>query len=178
FLHTHNLKKYLGRLFLFALISEVPFDLALSGKFFYWHYQNVYFTLFLGVLTLAGIRMVEEKKEWHIAWRILCELLCTGLGAGAAILLCTDYHWFGILSIVALYLLRDKRMLSVGASCAVLCLQTWKDAPVFASLLPIYLYNGKKGSNIKWLFYLFYPIHILLLYLLACALGLGNVGMI
>ncbi|MEG2834033.1 MAG: TraX family protein [Ruthenibacterium sp.] len=177
FLHTHNLKKYLGRLFLFALISEVPFDLALSGKFFYWHYQNVYFTLFLGVLTLAGIRMVEEKKEWHIAWRILCELLCTGLGAGVATLLCTDYNWFAVLSIVALYLLREKRMLSVCASCAVMCLQWWKEVPTFASLLPIYLYNGKKGSNVKWFFYLFYPIHLLLFYLLACALGLGNVGM-
>ncbi|MEG1550515.1 MAG: TraX family protein [Ruthenibacterium sp.] len=58
-----------------------------------------------------------------------------------------------------------------------MCLQWWKEVPTFASLLPIYLYNGKKGSNVKWFFYLFYPIHLLLFYLLACALGLGNVGM-
>ncbi|MEG0910380.1 MAG: TraX family protein [Ruthenibacterium sp.] len=178
FLHTHNLKKYLGRLFLFALISEVPFDLAFSGNFFYWYNQNVCFTLFLGVLTLAGIRMVEEKKKWHIAWRILCELLCVGLGAGAATLLCTEYDLFGILVIVAFYFLRGNTILSVGTSCMVLCVQGRMAVPSFASLLPIYLYNGKRGSNIKWSFYLFYPIHILLLYLLACALGLGNINML
>ncbi len=66
FLHTRNLKKYLSRLFLFALISEIPFDLALPGRLFAWEYQNVYFTLFLGVLALVGIRIAEGKKEWHM----------------------------------------------------------------------------------------------------------------
>ncbi|MEG2455635.1 MAG: TraX family protein [Oscillospiraceae bacterium] len=177
FLHTHNLKKYLGRLFLFALISEVPFDFALAGKPCDWSLQNVYFTLFLGVFTLAGIRMAEEKAQWHVAWRVALGLLCTVLGAGAAALLDTDYGFLGVLAIVTLYLLRDRKTLSAGASCTVLCCVAVIEVFSFASLLPLSRYNGKKGSNQKWLFYLFYPAHLLLLYLLSRALGLGAVSM-
>ena len=60
FQKTHNVKKYLGRMFLFALISEVPFDLAFSGKAWYPAYQNVFFTLLLGLLVIAGLHLVEQ----------------------------------------------------------------------------------------------------------------------
>lgn len=171
FLHTHNLKKYLSRLFLFALVSEVPFDLGILGVPFDWRFQNVYFTLFLGVLAIAGIRMAEEKKEWHMSGRVLLGLLAALLCAGAALLLKTDYDVPGVLAIVALYLLRKRKTLSVGVGCAVL-----REIPAFISMLPVYFYNGKRGINMKWFFYLFYPAHILLLYLIACALGLGQVN--
>lgn len=172
-LHTHNLKKYLGRLFLFALISELPYNLALSGTLFLGGYQNVYFTLFFGVLALVGIRLAEEKKSWHMVWRVLFALLAVGLCAGTAVLLKADYHMFGVFITAILYLLRRKKMLAMGVSCAVLM-----EIPAFLSLLPVRFYNGQRGSNIKWLFYLFYPAHILMLYLLACALGLGQISLI
>lgn len=176
FLHTHNLTKYLGGLFLFALLSEVPFDLGFMGKPFAWNYQNVYFTLFLGVLALVGLRMAEEKKEWHMAGRVLFGVLSVGFSAGAATLLKTDYDMLGVLVIAVLYLLRKKRLLSMGLGCAVLCVVPM-EIPALVSLLPVSRYNGKRGSNVKWLFYLFYPVHILLLYLLACVLGLGSIIM-
>lgn len=173
FLHTHDLKKYLGRLFLFALISELPFNLALSGTLLFWENQNVYFTLFLGILALAGIRLAEEKREWHMVWRVLFGLLAVGLCAGAAVVLKTDYDMLGVFVIAVLYLFRQKKTLSMGLGCAVLM-----RIPAFLSLLPVHFYNGWRGSDIKWLFYLFYPVHILLLYLLACILGLGQIALV
>lgn len=170
FLHTHNLKKYLGRLFLFALISELPFDLAFSGKLFNWSHQNVFFTLFFGILAIAGIRLAEQKKEWHIIWRVLFSMLVVGVCVVAVSLLKPDYDILGVLAIVIIYLFRRRKTLAVGIGCAVLM-----EIAVFISLIPIHLYNGERGRSVKWLFYLFYPVHILVLYLISCAMGLGQV---
>lgn len=170
FLYTHNLKKYLTRLFIFALISEIPFNLAFFGRFFEWGYQNIFFTLFLGILAIAGLRMAEEKKQWSMIGRVLFGFLSVGIGIGAAMLLKTDYNMFGVITIIIIYLFRRRKILGVGIGCAILMEPT-----AFISLIPIYLYNGTRGINLKWIFYLFYPVHILLLYLIACALGLGHV---
>ncbi len=170
FLYTRNLKKYLIRIFLFALISQLPFSLAFSGQLFSFEYQNVYFTLFFGILAIAGIRMAEEKKQWNRIGRVLFGLIAVAACIGAAIFLNTDYSMFGVLVIVILYLLRKRKILGAGISCAVLMEPT-----AFISLIPIYLYNGTRGIKLKLVFYLFYPVHILLLYLIACAMGLGQV---
>ena len=58
FVHTHDVKKYVRRLFLFALISEVPFDLAFFRTPFALDHQNVYWTLALGVLAMAGVFII------------------------------------------------------------------------------------------------------------------------
>ena len=63
--YTKDVKKYAGRLFLFALVSEIPFDLGFAGKAFYWQYQNVFFTLFIGLLVLIVFRYVEGKMSWN-----------------------------------------------------------------------------------------------------------------
>lgn len=172
FLHTHDLKKYLSRLFLFALLSEIPYDLAMSGTLFAWDYQNVYFTLFLGVSTLSFIQLLENKKDWHVLWRVLGGVLAVAIGAGVAKLLKADYDLLGVFVITLLYIFRRKKTLSMGLSCVVLM-----QPAAFVSLLPVYLYNGERGSNIKWLFYLFYPVHLCILYVLASAVGLAQVLM-
>lgn len=172
-MHTHNLKKYLGRMICFAIISEIPFDLAFFGVPFYWGHQNVYFTLFLGIFAIIGIQLAEQKKEWNMLWRILFCILIVGLCLVAANVLCTDYNIFGILTIAIMYLFRKRKTLSVGLGCIVL-----QEITAFISLIPIQLYNGKRRMNIKWLFYLFYPVHLVLLYLVALVLGLGQVILI
>ncbi len=66
-IHTHNRLKYAMRLAVFAIISEIPFDLALFGKPFYLHYQNVFFTLLIGLLVLIGFHKIAEQwkdKKW------------------------------------------------------------------------------------------------------------------
>ena len=67
FVHTHNVKGYLGRLVLFGLLSEVPFDLAFFRTPFDFSAQNIYWTLALGVLAMAGLKHFEKTGR-------LCQL--------------------------------------------------------------------------------------------------------
>ena len=175
FRHTHNVRKYAGRLLLFALVSEIPFDLAFSGTFVYWRYQNVFFTLFIGLLVLIGLRFIEEKKEWNKWLRALCIILILAAGMAAAGVMRTDYNAFGILTIVAMYQFRHSKVKEMGAGCVVLSLMNGLEASSFFAIIPAHFYNGKRGWNTKYLFYIFYPVHILALYLIACAMGLGDV---
>ena len=173
--YTKDIKKYAIRLFLFAIISEVPFDLGFAGSGIYWQYQNVFFTLFIGLLVMIGFRKLEDSKKWGTISGYLLYLLVLGVGMGAAELLQTDYSAMGVLTIAAMYQYRRKRVLSAGIGCAILTVMSILEVTAFATLLPIGLYNGKRGWNIKWLFYVFYPVHILVLYLIACGLGLGDI---
>ena len=173
--YTKDIKKYALRLFLFAVISEVPFDLGFAGSGIYWQYQNVFFTLFIGLLVMIGFRKLEDSKKWGTISGYLLYLLVLGVGMGAAELLQTDYSAMGVLTIAAMYQYRRKRVLSAGIGCAILTVMSILEVTAFATLLPICLYNGKRGWNIKWLFYAFYPVHILVLYLIACGLGLGDI---
>ena len=70
FLHTHDVKKYAARLFAFALISELPFDLAFKGKIDF-SYQNVFFTLFIGLMTMIAFRWIEEHTDWSGWQRVI-----------------------------------------------------------------------------------------------------------
>lgn len=150
FVHTRNVKKYAVRLGIFALISEIPFDLALRITPFYWKHQNVFFTLLIGLLAIWFMKKFQNRL-----WARVSGLL---IGAAAAELLCTDYGAFGIALIVLLYLLRDKKAWQciLGAVCCV-----WETTAPLAFLL-IWFYNGKRGRQSKWFFYWFYPVHLLL----------------
>ena len=113
FLHTHDVKKYVRRLLLFGLLSEVPFDLAFFRTPFDPSAQNVYWTLALGVLAMAGLKHFE-KPDGSASWKgLLCAAGCTL----AALLACTDYDGIGVIIICALYLTRAdrKRQCIVGA---------------------------------------------------------------
>lgn len=168
FLHTRNAARYAMRLGVFALLSEVPFDLALYGRPVYPEYQNVFFTLLLGLMVLIGFRAVEEKTDapWKVK-RIL-EMLVFLAGAGFAELLHTDYAAFGILCIAVLYLFRRDRRYQLLAGCLVFL---WEVTAPFA-FLPIAFYNGKRGVGRKYFFYAFYPLHLLMLYFFTVFFGL------
>jgi hypothetical protein len=160
FIHTRNVKKYAGRLFLFALISEIPFDLGLAGTFVDLSFQNVYFTLFIGLITLMGLK--------HFKDNLLFQMLTIFAGCIAAVLLKTDYDMTGILMIVVLYMFRFNKKLqtALGGFMAVMESMANYGAAILA-FIPIYLYNGERGKwNLKYLFYWFYPVHILILTLI------------
>lgn len=153
FLHTRDVKKYVLRLLAFSLISEIPFDLALFDTWFYPGYQNVYFTLVLGLLALAGIRRYQTSM-WKQALVVIA-------ACGGAALLHTDYGAFGVFFIVLLYLLRYDLKSQTILGCITICWEV--TAPL--AFIPIRMYNGKRGKwNLKYFFYAFYPVHILMLW--------------
>lgn len=154
FIHTQDVKKYGLRLLVFGIISEIPFDLAIFKTWFYPQYQNVYFTLFLGLMALIFVRKYEAQG---VLWK---QLAATSFFCGIAWLLKTDYDAFGVFFIVFLYISRSTPRLQTYAGAMLL---TWEiTGPV--AFVPIQMYNGKRGKwNMKYFFYAFYPVHFLVL---------------
>ncbi|MBQ9136846.1 MAG: conjugal transfer protein TraX [Lachnospiraceae bacterium] len=163
FLHTRNLGKYALRLLVFAVVSELPFNLAFTGQLFFAGYQNVFFTLFIGLITMWGCRMIEEKTHFHIVLQYGGCLLVVVAGAYLAELMQTDYAGIGVLCIMALYLFRKNRLLQALAGAVSFC---W-EIPAPLAFVPVAFYNGKRGLKMKYFFYVFYPAHLLVLYLIA-----------
>jgi len=159
FLHTKDVRKYGIRLLAFALISEIPFDLAVFNSWFHPGYQNVFFTLFIGLWVLEWYQKAMGDP--------LRQFLAIGVGCGVSILLRSDYNLDGIVLILIIYIFRNnKRLQTIFAGImAALISASCFGAGIFA-FWPIHLYNGKKGErNLKYLFYVFYPLHLVLLYI-------------
>lgn len=171
FIHTGNAKKYAIRLFAFALISEIPFDLAFKSEVLEFGSQNVFFTLAIGFVTLIAYKKVEEKEFQNKFTKILCQILVGMVGMFVAQILMTDYSALGVLVIVMFYVLRENRFYQI-ASGGILFLENM--SALFA-FLPILAYNGKRGMNVKWAFYIFYPAHLLVLYAICHFLGLSAI---
>ena len=239
-LHTRNIGKYAFRLFIFSLVSEMPFDLAFYGKPFYNEHQNVFFTLCIGVLMLWAFEKIgalDEKRlpkgflyvavmiipPAYLTWSverfitrktdlsvpgmilypicaavglvvvylavsrtsekynertalILCaDLIVLSAACLAADLLNTDYISAGIITIALIYLYRTDHVSAVVYGCVAL---TILSSPLEVAALPdaiaISKYNGKRGKGIKYLFYIIYPLHLVILYLIAYAAGLWH----
>ncbi len=156
FLHTRNVKKYALRLGLFCLISEVPFDLAFWGEPFFWLYQNVFFTLLLGLLGIWALEYFRGKQ------RIFGALLAIAAALGADVLH-TDYGAFGVFFIELFYLFRNRTLVRNIVCIGSLLLYGGLEMLGALAFLPIAFYNGSRGRQPKYFFYLFYPMHLLLL---------------
>ena len=166
FMHTHDVKKYALNLGIFALVSEIPFDLAFAGKPFYLDYQNVFFTLFIGLVMMIFLQKIDSK------------LLVIVAACAVATLLKTDYSAMGILTIVLMYNMRKNKMYCIGIGCAVLTLLSLNEITCFLAMIPVHFYNGKRGLNLKYPFYAFYPVHLLVLFAIAAVLGMAGVAVI
>ncbi len=155
FLHTRDVKRYGLRLLAFGFLSEIPFDLALFHTPFEMSHQNVFFTLFLGLLALEGCRRYEDDAS---LWKRAAVLVVCGF---AAIILRTDYEAFGVIFIVLLYMTRQSpRLQTIMGSLALV----WELPAVFA-FIPIRMYNGTRGTlPLKYIFYICYPLHLFLLW--------------
>ena len=169
FAHTRDKKKYLLRMGLFALISEIPFDLAFEGKIGFGH-QNIMLTFFLSILGLMlfdAIRGGKDNKEKKIPfWRTGLGVLSVALLALASLVLHADYTAFAVIAVFLFYVLRQKHPL-IRSAAGVAFLALTRTMGYYCatgfSFIPLALYNGKKGRGLKWLFYVFYPGHLLLL---------------
>lgn len=170
FQKTRNLKKYIMRLGIFAVIAEVPFDLCFTSKVFSLSHQSVMLTLLVGVITMWLVSLLER----HVANRFLllpCAAAVIALGAAAAELMNTDYGYMGVLCIMTLYVLRREKWMQITGGCLVFLWEIW--API--AFIPIGFYNGERGLKLKYIFYLFYPLHLLILYLICVWMGTGDI---
>ena len=153
--HTRSPRRYLLRLTGFALLSELPFDLAFYGGI-EWGHQNVYFTLALGLLALWAIQS-RGMEGWPLALT----------AALAAELLGCDYGMYGVLLILLLDRFHRARSEQLAGAAllnlAFFGLQTQTLSLIALPLL--WLYNGKRGRDDRRLFYLYYPAHL-------CVLGI------
>ncbi len=186
--HTRSVRKYIGRLLIFAAVSEVPFDLmGSSGRTpFDFSSQNVYFTLFLALLGVALFDRFLYKNQK------LPALLSILAAAGAALLIHADYGAFGVLFVFVFYRFRDDRSgRAMAFTVAVLLFALYQTVTLMptrgqesalqwaliglfqlAALIPIHFYNGKKGrigSAGQWAFYVFYPAHLFVLAMIKLA---------
>lgn len=170
FQKTRNLGKYILRLGVFTLITEVPFDLCFSSKPFSLSHQSVMLTLLIGVITMWGVSLLEKHLQGGIL-RVCGSAVIIIIGAAAAESMNTDYGFIGVICIMVIYVLRQSKWLQIAGGCLVFLWEVW--API--AFIPIAFYNGKRGLKLKYLFYLFYPVHLLLLYLICVFMGIGDI---
>lgn len=159
--YTRNIWKYLARLSVFALISEIPFDMANNDSFFFPKDQNVFFTLALSVAAIAIMKEVDKKTE-KPALRWVSYILLTAAASVAAFFLHTDYSFVGVLAICAAWLFRKNRIVAMLVTCSILLISSPSELFAFIAIWPIALYNGTKGSKHKYFFYFYYPAHLLI----------------
>lgn len=164
FLHTHNVQKYLSRLALFCLLSEVPFDLAFQHKALEFTHQNVFFTLLIGLLVLWGLQYGQAALAADGTRALLVEALSLMAGCSAAYFLKTDYSYIGVLAIVMFYLFRYQPFVGAMLSCILLYISNHLEVYALCTPFLLLFYNGKRGLSLKYFFYAFYPIHLLLIY--------------
>lgn len=168
--HTRSQKRFILRLAVFAVLSELPFDLAFYGTAFYPGHQNVFLTLFLGAVCIA---------LFNYGNRLFGALAVMGT-ALLAQLLCADYAALGVLTILMFWLMSTGG--AAGAAVTLLlftggCLMYGQWVFLFCLMsLPLLLsYNGLRGGPAtrtgaafrKWGFYVYYPAHLLVLFVLA-----------
>lgn len=170
--HTRSVPRYLLRLSLFALLSELPFDLAFQRSWFDMSSQNVFFTLALGLSAIALWEWARRGREGtsltlaSIAAALGCAALCY-----AAQRLETDYGGLGVLLILLMWLLREQPFLRALTAVAVFVSMwrfagsSWIEILALVSFAVIGCYNGERGGQNKYFFYIFYPAHLLLLVL-------------
>jgi len=187
YFRTKNLRKYVSRLLIFAVLSEIPFNLAIGGGLFYPMHQNVLWSFLISI----GLMHLNEKAKTNgkLFIRIAVAVGTVLLGTIAGLVTMVDYLHFGILTVLVFYFFRGRKwwcflgqllclwviniemMGGLGWDVSLLGLDFFLPSQAFAifALIPIWLYRGKQGVHNKFLqytYYAFYPVHLLVLKLI------------
>ena len=175
--HTHDRKKYALRLLVFAVLSEIPFNLMTGRAVWNPYDQNVLWTLLLGAAVCWIMDGVLKR-------RTAPAFVLTGAAMVAAFWLlevfCTDYGGWGMLLVAMFYGVRRApygqaaKMAAQAVGLAFFCFGVMGGVSIelwaLAALVPVWLYNGQRGFShkaVQYGFYAFYPLHILILSLIA-----------
>lgn len=172
YIHTKNIKKYATRLGIFALISHIPFVFFETGRIGILFPSGVIYTLFLSLLSIWAYDKINNKGLKILAILGLCILAIPG-----------DWSFIAIFMTLAFYINRGK----FKKQCLWLCIISVVFVFIFGisayqygrpiytqffqfgillSLPIIYFYNGERGKKTaltKWGFYIFYPLHLVIL---------------
>ena len=184
YFHTRSFKKYILRMLLFAVLSEIPFDLMYGGTWFYPVHQNVLWTFLLGLL---GVWLMEQVRKKGKTWMyLLVCVLVVPAGLVLGTLCMVDYYGVGVLTVFVFYFLHGRKWWCFLGQLAAL---SWLNVELLGglmypvqlfgmefelcqqglallALIPIWLYRGRQGYHSKpfqYLCYAFYPVHMLLL---------------
>lgn len=159
FHHTRSHVNYLIRLCIFAILSEIPFDLAFYGELLYWGKQNVFFTLALGLIAIFCLEEMNNRRIFVVPLMLVYV---------AAYFIHCDYGMGGVLLIMVFYMTRKTPIAQIILMGLILYMFFGTRELYGLIALPfILLYNGKKGMDIKMFFYWFYPVHLLLLHFIS-----------
>ena len=184
YFHTRSFKKYILRMLLFAVLSEIPFDLMYGGTWFYPVHQNVLWTFLLGLL---GVWLMEQVRKKGKTWMyLLVCVLVVPAGLVLGTLCMVDYYGVGVLTVFGFYFLHGRKWWCFLGQLAALYwlnvellgglmypvqlfgmeFELCQQGLALLALIPIWLYRGRQGYHSKpfqYLCYAFYPVHMLLL---------------
>ena len=182
YIHTSNINKYIKRMVIFAIITEIPFNLMVSASPIYPFHQNVLWTFVISLLTLKYLNFDNTKNIFKSILIIILAIII------ATITMC-DYFGAGVMMVVGFYIFRKSKFLQLLMMIYVnmILLQGYsypidiagytyyfpQQGFALLSLIFIWLYNGKQGYHAKWFkifCYAFYPLHMLILYILTIVL--------
>lgn len=189
YFHTSNFRKYMKRLLVAALISEIPFNLMTGGGLLNPFHQNVLWTFLLSLLCVSGLERVRKRDMSTGKKAFFCSAISlAGVAAGAITMV--DYYAAGVLTVLVFYFFRGRhwyQMVGQAVGIYLINFRVLKNMSIpltlfgceflfptqgFAilALLPIWLYRGRQGPHnkaIQYFCYAFYPVHILILALIA-----------
>lgn len=186
-LHTRNLRRYLLRMLIWAVLAEIPFNLMYSGGAIYPYHQNVLWTFLLSLLLIVCIE--KCRSRFHPALATLLSVVITILGTALGYAAMVDYYGVGVLTVLTFYFFRNRNW--KNRLCQFICLYIlnvkllggyYYTVPVLGfeveivqqgfalfALIPIWLYQGRQGVRnkvFKYACYAFYPVHMLLLFVI------------
>lgn len=184
YFHTKNLKRYVARILLFAVMSEIPFNLAMGSRIFYPIHQNVLWSF---LISIGLIRLNEKAKEHGKIWkRIIIGCITVVFGYIIGIVTMVDFYHAGILMVLVFYFFRKNAWWSYigqllglwyinmemlgGFSYEIYIMGKiyflMRQGFALFALIPIWMYKGKQGyhnKRLQYFYYIFYPLHLLIL---------------
>lgn len=169
FFKTKNRKKYLTNLFVFAVISEVPFDMFLTSTFFNTRANNVLFTLALSLITIWIIDILKDKLEnkppilWYLVSVVVIIISCfISMQFGL------DYEHHSIIIVYLFYIFYNKPVVGCALAYLSIITEVWS----ILGFGLVLTYNGERGKQNKIINYWFYPVHLLILGILRMYFGI------
>jgi hypothetical protein len=173
--HTKNIEAYLNRLFIFALISQVPYYYASKLVFPDFNKLNILFTLFIGLLAIKYLKETNSK---------LIKFLLVIFAPLAGHLINVDFGAIGVVSIIFFFVFFENKKMMVLSQSIIYLFQPLIGLAgdtliepnnvhlyyilftpvILLTLVIIFFYNNQEGRKMKYFFYLFYPLQYIVFY--------------